>query len=211
MANQPMKFSPRTRKTFNQQRNGNIGARTAVDLGRRGEAIGTDANTYDISDIVAQANINPSLQLSITTGGSYVAGTDIPLLPSYSATALPANVTATIGGFVSYTTFALAYGLSRYTLGNLKISTTDAANFDKPLKVTVIRGDGQSISNTTSWNQLSKNPANYDQTWREIPNLTFMSGVYGIQYWLDDMVVSTTMTFYFDIIGINNVTPTSAI
>ncbi len=211
MANQPMKFSPRTRKTFNQQRNGNIGARTAVDLGRRGEAIGTDANTYDISDIVAQANINPSLQLSITTGGSYVAGTDIPLLPSYSATALPANVTATIGGFASYATFALAYGLSRYTLGNLKISTTDAANFDKPLKVTVIRGDGQSISNTTSWNQLSKNPANYDQTWREIPNLTFMSGVYGIQYWLDDMVVSTTMTFYFDIIGINNVTPTSAI
>jgi len=201
--NQP-RFS-RGRRTFSGKQGKGLSAPNVINDNPRTPVIGTGGTQFDVAQVATEVPFAASLSFTITTAVGYDTTTDIPFIPKDEDASLPANVTFGNSNFASFTAYAGYYGKEPVMLGNLKISASSAGCFDYKLKIIESGPDGVDRATTRSWNELSKNPANYDQTWREFPSLTFVSGKQSTQYWLDGMPASATMTFYFDILGTNKI------
>lgn len=200
----------RSKKTFGQKQGRGLNAGSVISDNPRPAVVGTGGTEFEVAQVANEVPFAASLSFTITSAGGYDTTTDIPFIPKDKDAALPSNITFGNSNFASYATFATYYGRENVLLGNLKISASTATFFDYKLKVIDSGPDGVERATTRSWNELSKNAANYDQTWREFPNLTFMSGKQSTQYWLDGMPASATATFYLEILGTNKVSNIAA-
>lgn len=195
----------RNKRTFGGKQSRGMSAGQVIADNPRNPVIGTGGNEFEVIQTASEVPFAASLSFTITTSGTYDTTSDIPFIPKDEDATLPAQVTFGNSNFASFAAYAGYYGKEPVMLGNLKVSASASSVFDYKLKIIEAGPDGVDRATTRSWNELSKNPANYDQTWREFPGLTFISGKQSTQYWLDGMPISSTMTFYFDILGTNKV------
>jgi hypothetical protein len=192
------------KKYFPQVVKDKPGKTQALDVNNlpQGTAYGSDGSQSAISKeypVIATPDV---LTFTLTADNTYVAGTDVPLLPSMpSETTLPQGVTFSSANFASYTDFVTFISGMRPKFGYLLVSTDNNANFNLSLKYTKRGVTGASFASTVAWNAFTKDFNSYDQTAREILNTGWIAGNPYLKVSLDAMTASSSITFNLHITG----------
>lgn len=149
--------------------------------------------TTPVQFVLPESTLSGKITWSLTTLLNVVA-TYIPYLPSKSDEALPAAVSFSGGNFVDFDDFTDFYIGQPVMLGDVLVTTTDQTNYALPIRVTKRNADGSSGTNAVTWDSISKNPSNNDQTTRIVYNSGWLIGIAQVKYELQ-MRQNSTLSF----------------
>lgn len=201
--NQPRNVN-KTKRYFPQTVKEKPGKTGAVDVNTlpQGNAYGSDGSSAAITKEFPVIATPTVLTFTLSADNTYVAGTDVPLLPTLpSETLLPQGVTFSSANYASYTDFVTFISAMRPKFGYLLVSTDNNANFNLSIKYTKRDSTGASYPSTVAWNAFTKDFNSFDQTAREIINTGWIAGNPYLKVSLDAMTPSSSLTFMIHITG----------
>jgi hypothetical protein len=180
-------------QTVGQQ---NLAGRNQATAGARGGTAGAQQSgmTTGYNMVKTESTMAGLLSFSISADGTHTKTNKIAFLPYKSTNTLPTGVTFSGSNFADYDDYRDFYIDNEVILGDILVTTDVQANYTNPITSTKLSPNGAPQTSNLSWNAISKNPSDYDQTTRIVYNSGWTIGDSGTFYELT-LNVSSSMSF----------------